>query len=870
MSKLSNFCARFIEAGWLVAAALVQLYVSGASSQGYAVAKAHFLRVVVPLMVAAWVVKLWEERDDDSIEHPLASFWKKPLALPVAGYVVVVVLTSLTSVAPGLSFYGSFERLQGAYTTLSYAAFFCLLVANLKRREQFDRLVAVVVLSSIPVCLYALAQQIGLDPAVYAGPSDTLQWAARSTLGHHLFLGAYLIMALPWTVAKLFATAVDYLREEGSGDRSGNGKGLLAAVSLVAQNIAMTVFLLYGLTHPQLWWMNLSVLTAYVGLLIWTLRLKAEVNPLIEVAGYTVLLCLQMGALLATQARGAWLGGLAGAAAFGVLVALRQRMRRLLTGVVAGAVLAVLFVGLLNIPQGPLETLKRHPVFARLGSLSTMAGSVSFRLRLWPSVWRLVWTNPELRPADSLAAIRPLIGYGPETLGLVVERTLDRQLVAREEPWTRVKDRAHNDLLNHLAESGLLGLAAFLLLLAAFARLGLKALWQEESPSRQLYLIALLAAMAGHLVELQFGLGVTSTRFLFWLFLALAVFLARPAPAAEAEEPAADRSPWKSRMVRYALYATLAVLAIVIVGLRIAFSLTGTYVSLLVAWAGMIAGIVLLALDLGPLHGDRRARWRDFGVYTLVLGVSVLLIYRLSFRAQAADTIFTLGQTDPKESVFAFQQAALLEPNESSYQIALGRFLGQIGLVLFNDKPEIKPPEGFKPDLSLARTIRFDTLLQLGGEGAMGLAEMSFLEARRLDPLDGRYPYLLGRLNHHWGVRGGNQERLDAAIRYYKEAAEMSPNRASPPVQAALAYLAKGQPQEALKQIQTLEAQGYKSWSIHYALVQIYRQTGKKELALEEEKKAAAAAPRGVVKYLPRLLEQGGPAPGPIPGPNAD
>ena len=873
IGKLSNFCERFIEAGWLVALGLVQLYVSGASNQGYAVAKAYFLRVVVPLMVVAWAVKLWEEREDGGVRRHLlffASFWKTPLALPVAGYVVVVLLTALTSVAPRMSFYGSFERLQGAYTTLAYAAFFCLVAAHLKRREQFDRLIAVLILSSIPVCLYALAQQSGMDPARYAGSRDTLMWAARSTMGHHLFLGAYLIMVMPWTLAKLFETALRYLRQEGPGDSAGNGKGWLAAGSLVAQNLFMTFFLLYGLSHPLLWWMNLPVLAAYMGLLIWTLQLNAKSHPLIEVAGYTVLLSLQGVALIATHARGPWLGALAAAAVFGFLISLRWRMRRLLAGVVAGAVLAILFVGLLNIPRGPLEPLKRrHPVFARLGSLSTVAGSVSFRLRLWPSVWRLVWTDPELRPADSLAGIRPLIGYGPETLGLVVERTLDRQLAAREEPWARIKDRAHNDLLNHLAENGLIGLAAFLLLIGAFARLGLKALWREESPRQQLYLTALLAAMAGHLVELQFGIGVTSTRFLFWLFLAFAVVLARPLPDSEPEQPAAGPSLWKSWMVRYALYVALAVFVIVTVGLRSTFSITGVYVSLLVALAGMVAGIVLPALEFGPLRGDRRTTLRDLGVYAVVLGVAVILIYRLSFRGQAADTIFTLGQTDPKESVSAFQQAAILEPNESAYQIALGRFLAQIGLILFTEKPELKPPEGFKPDLALARTIRIDTLLRMGAEGVMGLAEASIREARRLDPLDGRYAYLLGRLNHHWGLRG-DKARLDVAIRYYREAAEMSPSRPSPLVHVALAYLGKGQPKEALEQILALQARGYDSWSVHYALAQIYHRTGKPELALEEEKKAMASAPKTIRSMLPKLIEQGKLLPAPIPGPNMD
>ena len=868
MSKLSSLCDRFIEAGWLAALALVQLYANSASSLGNAVDKAHLLRIIVLLMVAAWIMKLWEEGTGRGIGHLFSRFRKNPLAVPVLAYVLVILLTTITSVAPSLSFSGSFERLQGAYTTLTYAAFFCLMAANLKSREQLDRIIAVIVLSSIPISLYAVAQQMGLDPTIYAGPGDTLMWAARSTMGNHLFLGAYLIMVMPWSAARLVDTALGYLRQDGPGDLSGRGIAFLATGSLLVQNIALTFFLLYGLSHPQLWWTNLSVLTAYLFLMVWTLHLKARVHPLIAVAAYTVLLGLQGAALLLTQARGPWLGALAGAVVFGLLMSLRWRMRRLLAGLVVGTVLAALFVALLNIPRGPLEPLKQSPILYRLGSLSAFeSGSVKFRLLLWESVWRLVWTRPQVNVTDSLTGVRPLVGYGPETLGLVVEKALDPRLVQHEQ-W-KLKDRAHNDLLNHLAEGGLLGLAAFLLLLASFYRFGLKALWREYDSRQQICLIALLAAMTAHLVELLFGIGVTSTRFLFWVFLALAVFLARPLPESESEELVIRPSPWKSWMVPYVLYVALTVFLITVVGLRISFSIVGIYMTLLVALAGMVVGIALLARELGPLSGEHRTPLRRVGFYTIVLGVAVLLIYRLSFRPQAANTIFTLGQTDPRQTILALQQAAIIEPGESAYQVALGRFLMQVGLVLLSQKPDLKPPEGFKPDLALARTLRAERMLPLGGDGVLGLAEASVQEARRVEPLDVRYVYLLGRLNHYWGLRG-NPEHLDLAIRYYKQASDKSPNRTSPPVHVALAYLAKKQPLEALEQVRAAQALGRDSWSIHYALALIYHQMGKTELMLEEEKAVALRTFRRQREIVPKLLEQGKLQPAPIPGLSMD
>jgi len=42
------------------------------------------------------------------------------------------------------------------------------------------------------------------------------------------------------------------------------------------------------------------------------------------------------------------------------------------------------------------------------------------------------------------------------------------------------------------------------------------------------------------------------------------------------------------------------------------------------------------------------------------------------------------------------------------------------------------------------------------------------------------------------------------------------------------------------------------------------------ELALEEEKKAMASAPKTIRSMLPKLIEQGKLRPAPIPGPNMD
>jgi O-antigen ligase len=139
--------------------------------------------------------------------------------------------------------------------------------------------------------------------------------------------------------------------------------------------------------------------------------------------GWLALLALLVAGLAVTTSRGAWVAALAGA---GVLVAFLVPRRRLVPVLVAGGGLALVAVALLLV--SPLRHLNQDTGVARLG------------------VWR-----------DSLSVVadRPLLGWGPDTMGLV----LGRHQSADWEPGHNF-DRAHSMPLDLAATQGLLGLAA--------------------------------------------------------------------------------------------------------------------------------------------------------------------------------------------------------------------------------------------------------------------------------------------------------------------------------------------------------------------------------------------------------------------------
>ena len=854
MSRLGKFCDRFIETGWLSAVALIPLYVNFFSFRGHSVGKAYLLQALVLLMAVAWVIKLAEGAADRGLRSALAALWKNPLAVPVAAYVLVLFATTAASIAPALSLHGSFGWLQGTSTTLTYIAFFCLMVLNLRGQEQFDRIISVLLLTSIPVALYALCQEFGMDPLSHLGTRATLHWAARSTLGNHIFLGAYLIMVMPWTAARLIKTVEDSVE---SPPPASWGVVFLGVGSILLQNLLLAVFLVLGSINWRIWWATLPVLLSYLSLALWTARLRRKLPPLAAVAGYSFLFSLQAIALLFTQARGPWVGALAGALVFGLLIALRRRQRRLFAGVVGLSLAVALFAAILNIPQGPLEPLRRYVFLGRLGSLSESdSGSVRFRLNMWGTMGRLLSTWPEIAPSSGwLAPVRPLVGYGPETLSISSEKVLAPAL-GREETWLTDHGQAHNDFLQHFAEMGLLGLTAFVIIVVAFYRTSLKSLWKSADKTHQLYTVAIVTAVTAHLIELQFGVAVTATRMLFWAFLALAIFLNKP-PMEEQTETPREEGPLRRRWLILGGAFMLFLVAVAAVKIKAQAAETG----LILGFGGMLVGMMLMTLAFGPSGEERRARWRNWWIYITAVVVVGVYLYQNSFQPLLAHAFFWQGmiaeqRQQPLPGALAYQQAVSANPSEEIYHAALGKALAQVGFLLLKENNNSKPPEEFKPTALLARTIGPEALVKLGGEGVLALAEAALQEARRIQPLNPRRVFELGQLNHYWGVEG-KPERLDAALRYYEETAQMSPARLLVFVEWAMAHLAKHQWMEALKRIEAARAAGHESWLIHYVLALTHQQLGDKKRALEEAEIAARKSRSGEERPLQLLKELG-------------
>jgi O-antigen ligase/tetratricopeptide (TPR) repeat protein len=193
MRGISPLGNRAIEAGWLVLVAGLPLFTAPWGRNSFELPKALLLWTTVALMGAAWLAGCRRYTRPLQQAGGLRSAWGT-LALVTA---VSIILSTLFSVNPLLSVQGSYDRMQGAITLLCYLALFLLAAACLREPAQIRRLLAAISWGSVPVVAYALLQLLGLDP---------LDWRVEgsrviSFLGRSNFVGAYLVLVLPLTVA---------------------------------------------------------------------------------------------------------------------------------------------------------------------------------------------------------------------------------------------------------------------------------------------------------------------------------------------------------------------------------------------------------------------------------------------------------------------------------------------------------------------------------------------------------------------------------------------------------------------------------------------------------------------------------------------
>ncbi len=537
-TRLSKFCDSVLEMGWLLAVVVTPLFFNVYSSRVFEPDKLTTLRTIALVMAAVWVVKLLEERAHG--REDVGFSWQSPLVYPTLFTVATYLISTVLSVNPWTSFSGSYQRLQGTYTTLSYIVIFLVILQGLRTRSQVDRLLTVIILNSLPIALYGLVQRNQLDPLPWGG---NVTRRVASNMGNAIFVAAYMIMAAPPTLSRV----VDAFRSILTDEETGTADMLRAAV-------------------------------------------------------YIFIFLVQLIAIWYTKSRGPLMGLMAGLGVWLILgfLALRRVLsRQLWRGIWFGAlavVLLVVVVFFLINPGGPLHEWALDTPIERLARvLEHTSGTGMVRNLIWQGSLELIlphepiWYPPtEAHPEgrlDPFNSLRPIVGHGPESM-YVAYNSFYPALLGQYESRTASPDRSHNETMDAWVTRGFLGFVAYLWLFGSVFTFGLRwlgllpdgrrrklllgllgggaivatvvvaltvgvhffglaipigmvgglfvylVIWGfSEWGSREdvrlhpqfVLLMGLLSAMVAHFVEINFGIAIAATRTTFWCYAGLLV-----------------------------------------------------------------------------------------------------------------------------------------------------------------------------------------------------------------------------------------------------------------------------------------------------------------------------------------------------------
>jgi O-antigen ligase len=190
--------------------------------------KTSVLRVGAAIAAAAWLARRFSRCD-------VVDVGAHPVVRAGLAFIGVAAVSSLLSIEPPLSLFGSFDRGMG-WLSLAAGGILLLCVADVFADEvRRERLITALLLGAVIPCAYLLLQRIGRDPFVWNALG-----APGSSLASPTLLGGYLVVIAPFALYRV-------IRSARSGSSSMTYAGWLALLLIVC-----TVTLLTTIRGPIL------------------------------------------------------------------------------------------------------------------------------------------------------------------------------------------------------------------------------------------------------------------------------------------------------------------------------------------------------------------------------------------------------------------------------------------------------------------------------------------------------------------------------------------------------------------------------------------------------------------------------------------
>lgn len=203
---------------WLIyASALVPLIIFSQYMSPFHFGKVVVLRSIVQVMVVLYLLLIWRDRSYLPKSHPI--LW----AFVV--FTAAFTLTSITSVAPMQSFWGTLERMGGLFTFWHYLAFFVIAISVLRSRRDWEVLLNIMIAVGAASAAYGFLQKTDWSFILGSGGRSRI----FGTIGNPALFAGYQILVA------FLALTLSFMKRTSKNWRiwywSAGGLMLLAALS---------------------------------------------------------------------------------------------------------------------------------------------------------------------------------------------------------------------------------------------------------------------------------------------------------------------------------------------------------------------------------------------------------------------------------------------------------------------------------------------------------------------------------------------------------------------------------------------------------------------------------------------------------------
>jgi tetratricopeptide (TPR) repeat protein len=485
--------------------------------------KIAWLRSVVIVFLSLWSIKIIVTR-----QHP---FIRTILDWPVMTFLLCTTVAAFTSVHVYTSLAGFYGRYEGLTTWYIYGILFFVVTNYIKRVDQWEKIIMVVLPASTLMSIYSIIQRQAWDPYMWGGVPTKER--VIGMIGQPNFLAAYILMAF-FMILGLFL-----MRDRGVKRASKTTKvpvqewlpQLLPGLYLLLIHIIF-LFMIYNLEAYDvlIWYLGFVVMTVLAVLFALTFH---ALHPQVLNAVFVLSLLLNYICILYTQSRGGYVGLFTAAALF-ALVAGRQLIfagwKKIL--VVTGLIVLVTAITMAQPGYSPFarfsdeistKKVEKKAVEKAVQRKLELKGAAGSRGETWKSAFGVIADNP-------------VFGVGPEVLKMVFPR-YETDLFRFKETFHVKQDRCHNETFDVSVTKGLIAFAIYLWILFLFFNTGWKKALAFQTDNR-LLLAGFLAAALAYLIQNQFSFGVVAITSLFWIIWGMVAGMGKEEEGKEKEREA--------------------------------------------------------------------------------------------------------------------------------------------------------------------------------------------------------------------------------------------------------------------------------------------------------------------------------------------